>query len=501
MTNIKTGKLIFFLLIALLSGNTMITAQQVRVITYEDAISIALEKSYTVKSFEARNQMMEHSYNYSRAQFKPRIDFKMFAPSLNENVSPIQRTDGLPVYNSTGMMQAGGDLRLTYVLPTGGNFALSSQMYRENLKTVLALQDYKTIKSDQAFSSVSISFSQPIFTRNTLKENLEVAKYQYEISSSQFTRQQMNIIFQVTVEFYSVYRSIREVEIAQEKLSNSEESYRIARLKEESGRIPEGEVLIAEVEMSQNRAALLESEGRLARNKDNFKQLIGLDEEENIQIITDLQYETFLIDQELAIEQALKNRLELSESDLDIKLQEIRVDQANREREFKGEITAYYDITGVSTTGSGTTRELFESSFDNFIDRPPNRGVTLTFSYPVFDWGRGEARVKQETISLKEKQLQQEDTKRTVVREVKDIVRGVEEAKNRLEIHEKNQEIAIRSYEISSMRYEKRRYIESGPRQGTGTFSFFTTAISRCVYRVPECCCRSKTKNVMGFSK
>ena len=66
-----------------------------------------------------------------------------------------------------------------------------------------------------------------------------------------------------------------------------------------------------------------------------------------------------------AIQEALNNRLELSEAELDIKLQEIQVNRAKRVRELSGNISAYYDITGVSTIGSGSLSELFESSFDN----------------------------------------------------------------------------------------------------------------------------------------
>ena len=433
---------------------TNIMARETLVLTYEDAIEIALNQSFTVKSYQANKLAMQHFFDYYKAQFKPRVDFSMFAPSLQENVSPIQRTDGLPVYNSTGIMQLGGNIKFTYMLPTGGNFALSSQMYRENLKTVLALQNYKTLTNDQAYSSMSLSFKQPIFTTNTLRENLDWAKYQYEKTSSEFTRGQMDIIYQVTNGFYTLYRVTREVEIALEKLKNSEEAYRIAQLKHETGRIPEGDVLIAEIEMSQNKAALLENEGNLEREKDNFKQLIGLEQDKDIQIITNLKYDTFEIDLDKALEEALKNRLEIYESELDIRLQGIEVDRAERQREIKGEITAYYDLTGVSTMGDGSTRDLFESSFDNFTDRPPNRGVTLTFSYPIFDWGRSASKVRQETVGLKEKELRLENTKRTIVREVKDIARRVEEAKIRLEIHEKNQQVAQRSYEISRLRFE-----------------------------------------------
>ena len=130
------------------------------------------------------------------------------------------------------------------------------------------------------------------------------------------------------------------------------------------------------------------------------------------------------------------------------------MDRARRIREFRGNISAYYDITGVSTLESKSTDALFQSSFDNFVERPPNRGITLTLSYPILDWGRGKARVQQEEATLRDEELDLENWRVTIIRQVRDIVRSVAETKNRLNIHERNQEVSQRSYEISRMRFE-----------------------------------------------
>ena len=428
--------------------------QEAFVLTLDQAINISLNKSYTVKAHQETKQAMQHYFKYWQAMFDPKLEFTVFTPSWNENVSGIQRVDGLPVYNSTGMMQYGSKLKFTYTLPSGGHMALGTEVYRENLKTVLALRDYEKLSTNQARSSISLSFDQPIFTKNKLKENLEEARLQYEKVSSEFNRRQLDIIYQVTEGFYDVYRKTREMEIAGEKLKNSEETYRIAKLKGEAGRIPESDVLSAEVTVAQNRADLSQAEGNLRQTEDKFKQLIGLSLYDDIRITTDLAYDSFNINPEEAVSKALVLRSEIAERESDVELQDINLDRARRIREISGTISAYYDLTGVSTIDHGSMGGLFRSSLNNFADRPSNRGITLTFSYPVFDWGRGAQRVKQETANLREAQLTLDNTKTTIVREVRDIVRSVEEAKNRLEIHEKNEQLARKLYEISQMRFE-----------------------------------------------
>lgn len=427
---------------------------QGRVLTYDEAINIALHKSYTIKSFQQDKLASQFYFNFYRAMFKPRIDFGLSLPAWNEMVTPIQQPDGLPVYNSTGSMRFSGDLSFTYMLPTGGNLALSSTIYRDNLSAILASQDYKTLKTNKAYSRLAISFNQPIFTANKLRENLREAKYYHERSSSRFTRGQMDIIYEVTKGFYTLYRATREVEIANEKLKNAQDALKTAQILSENGRIPEVDVLITKVDLAESQANLSENMNKLEREKDSFKNLIGLSIDEDIRIITDLKYEKFDIDMDKAIHSALKYRLELRESNIDIELQKIEVNRAKRFTEFSGNISAYYDFTGVSTIESRSTRELFYSSFDNFVERRPNRGITLTLSYPIFDWGRGSARVQEQKAKLRNRELDLENTRSEITREVRDIVRSVEEAKNRLSIYEQNQQVAELTYRISKMRFE-----------------------------------------------
>jgi outer membrane protein TolC len=427
-------------------------AQRATTLTIEQAVSIALKESYTIRSNDEDRQAMQYEYLYYKAQFKPRLDLNVFAPSWNEQVSAVAQTNDLPVYNSTSSIQFGGDLRFTYVLPTGGNLALMGNLYHENLRTTFA-QDYSTLRRRQAFSQFGVIFDQPIFTKNKLRENLKVAQYQYERSELFFTRTQMDIVYSVTKGFYEVYKAAYEKQINEEQLRNAQEALRIAKLKLETGNIPEGDFLVTEINALQSDVNLSESVGKYELQKDEFKLLIGIDMSEEIDIAAEMDFEAVTVDLQTAIEQALANRLEVKEGEYDVKLQQVEIDRAKREREIKGNIYAYYDFTGLSMQ-SGTIPELFRSSFDNFTMRPPNRGVTFTLTVPILDWGRGRNIVKSQTIRLKEKQLKLENTNSMIVKEIREIVRTVHEAEKRFRINRKNKDNAANSYRISRLRFE-----------------------------------------------
>ena len=444
---LQTSIFILFLLLF-----TSLRAQEKTVLTIEQAIEVALHGSYTVRSNDEKRRAMEYQYLYYQAQFKPMLNLNLYTPSWNERVAEIPQPDALPVYNSTSSIRFGSDLNFTYVLPTGGNLALRGDMYHESLSTTFQ-KDYSTQKRQLAYSQFGIAFNQPVFTKNLLRENLVKAEYQYKSSELYFTRTQMDIIYDVTKGFYDVYHAAYEKQIDEERLANSTDALRIARLKYETGNISEGELLGAEIEAARNDLFLLESVVKFERVKDEFKLLIGLSMTEEIDVVAEMEFETVSIDLNKAIVQALDNRLEIKEGEYDIKLQEIEIDRAKRVSEVSGKISAYYDFAGLSPH-EGNVMELFRYSFDNMSVRPPNRGVTFTLSVPIVDWGRKRNYVKTQTIYLNEKKMSLENTNEQIIKEIRDIVRTVAEAENRFRISRTNIDIGTRSYRINRLRFE-----------------------------------------------
>ena len=123
----------------------------------------------------------------------------------------------------------------------------------------------------------------------------------------------------------------------------------------------QGDVMSAEVSVAQNKAAYLKAINQMQNDEDQFKQLIGLDLDHKIGIVTNLEYKPILIDEQKATSEALKNRLEIKETEMDINLMKIEVDRAKRVREFQGNISAYYDLTGINT--------LEQEQLHNYLNR------------------------------------------------------------------------------------------------------------------------------------
>ena len=235
-------------------------------LSLDDAIDIALEQGFEMKSHRLTLIQAEQSRLAAKYRFRTNIDMSFNTPSWTENVREVPVANALPVYNSLGTLRYQGQLNITQPLPTDGRISLRSRLYQSKESNYFAETD-NTLKRKDFLSSVSIWFSQPLFTFNRIQTDLRRAELNYEKSSLTLNRNELDVIFNVTSAFYALYRSTRSYEISTETLEQQQQQYDTARLKYEAGLIPEVEALRLEVDLATAQSSLLEAEANLERQK------------------------------------------------------------------------------------------------------------------------------------------------------------------------------------------------------------------------------------------
>jgi outer membrane protein TolC len=431
------------------------SARERTILTLDQAIAIALEKSYQVKALRLSVIQADQNLIAARGRFKTNANLQLNTPSWNEVVSEIPVPGQLPVFNTTGDLRYQGTFDISQPLPTDGKLTLRTQAYHRDVSTY-QMDVEGEVKRSELISSVSLRMTQPLFTVNTLKLGLTTANLNFERTRHVFRRSELDMVYSVTRSFFDLYEATRQMQIARDNLKQQEELYDLARKKFESGLIPEVEALQMEVDLAQSRSDVMTADGTLQRSEDLFKQLIGLDLADSIGVQTDFRYNSFLVDEPAAQQRAMKYRSEIRESEIDISLSRLNVKQVDARSAVRGDVSAFYDLTGVSDSalpyGSAWSL-LWNSSKDDMKRRPHNRGVVFTLSVPVWDWGVNSAEVQSAKAQLQTLQLSLEDVKVTVQRQVREVVTRLRESENKMLVLEKNQGVAQRAFDISLARF------------------------------------------------
>ena len=269
-------------------------------LTLDQAIDIALRDSYEAKSLAIQLLRAEKNVNAARGRFKTNAAVDLQAPNFTEQVQPINVPNQPTSYNTTGSVQWRGGLNIEQPLPTNGSLSLQSSL-RQRRDSVFLESLSASNRTKRFFTNVRFTLIQPLLVPNTLRLGLERANLQLELAERSYTRTELDIVFDVTDRFYALYRTTRELEIAQDELTQQQSSYDLARQKFDAGLIPEVEALQMEVDLAQSQNGLLGAQGNLSREEDRFKLSVGLPLTQQVAVQTDFILSTFTVDQEQAL--------------------------------------------------------------------------------------------------------------------------------------------------------------------------------------------------------
>jgi len=438
-------KKIIVLTMALISISTGLFAETY-LLDLEKSISIAKEKSYDMLNLKQDLKIAEYNLNLATSKFKTHVNLTLETPIFEDKVDQQKDSSGIHYY-PTKNLQFTGNLAINQPLPTDGNISLSS--YVSNL------DDY--IHDSRSFDlNTTLKLSQPVNSLyyNNIKSGFKQAELAYEESNKRLKRNELDLVYNVTQVFFNLISVQKSEELARMNLERQTEAYTIAKNKYDAGLIKEVDALQMEVDLAeaQNNYDLSIIDQSSALN--SFKELIGLQLTDSVVLSNELTYKVVIVDPEKAVELAMKNRLEIREQEIQIELSKMSIKRQKAEGMVKGDFDAYLQKTGVDKLGlPADITSSVNTSFQDLVHRRINYGIGFKVTVPIIDWGENRAQVNAAKARLQQNLYSQENTKRTIEREVRNMVDELNSSLKRLQLLEKNVLVAEKSFSITRQRF------------------------------------------------
>ena len=410
-----------------------------RVLTLNDALSIAMNKGYSIQSARYKLESSQKNLEAIRLGMRSSVDIMFDIPnytrSLSSQFNPITGSEQFYTIGSTRL-----ESRLFINQPlifSNGNISL--------IGSIFGRDQFSQISGDQRdyYTNLSIQFTQPLFVFNNQKANLEKAEINLGQSKRAYSYAERDIIYNVTSGFYNLHKAEKQVGIANEKVKQTESSYETASNKFKAGLIAEVEALQLEVDLSSSKNEALFAERNYEEAKNNFKLLIGLSLDENISVSAYFEYLGVEVDLDEAINSAIKNRPDLLNAEDNIYLSKLDVEEVDSRRTLRLDLRAIY--------GVNNNEGNFNTLFNNYYD---NRSVVMSLSVPVLDWGRNAREVEAAEIDGQETVLSYNNLKDRIKTEVIKSFGRLNTSKARVNVLSKSVEVAEKSYSISLERFK-----------------------------------------------
>jgi outer membrane protein len=442
MRTIKISFLIFLLAMLSFRGNC-----ETHQLDLAESIAIAKMKSFDMLSLKQDLKIAEYNLKSATSRFKTHVDLDLDVPNYTETVRQYEDSAGITFYPVRQSLLR-SELTINQPLPTDGNIYISSGLS--------STDDYNDSKRWLRMNT-RLGLTQPIdalYGYNRIKSEFKRAELAYEQSQKRLKREELNLVYYVSNSFYRLLQVQKREEIALMNLERQKDAFQIAKNKFDAGLIREVDALQMEVDLAeaQNNYDMAVIDRFSAENE--FKELIGVGLSDTVVISSDIDYQLVDVDEDMAVELALQNRTEIREQEISIELNQLNLKRQKSEGMITGNLNAYYEKIGVHDSPmSNEIGDSFNKSFNDFQERPGNFGVGISVNIPLIDWGENKALVQAAEARLKQNQYRMQETTRAIETEVKNLVAGLNSSLKRLQLLEKNVEVAEKSFEITRMRY------------------------------------------------
>jgi len=402
----------------------------------DGALAIAFDRSPTIREARHGLEISRRNLLAQRAALKSKFSLILTPYEFTrDRVFNALVSD----YNTQEQTHVGGRLSIRQPIEfTDGSLSVVQALdWREASSSFAGSGSQKTYSN-----SLFLRYSQPLFTYNRTRLNLESLELDLENAQLNFAIQKLQIENQVTRLFLDLYFKQRSVAISVEELKNATQSLEIIQSKVNAGISAREEAYQADLTRANSRASLENGQLQYDDALDRFKIQLGQPLDLEVEVTADVSKQLVEVDLDRATAYGIENRMELRQRDLAVRQAMDDLIRTGAQNEFRGTIDVTYGLIGTD-----------ESLADLYSSPTRNQAVALQLNIPLFDWGEREHRMAAAREKIASRELSAEEERRQILLEIRQAHRNLRSQVTQITIAEKSVENARRTYDINLERY------------------------------------------------
>ena len=386
------NKKYLFLLVAGLCMTLNAGSQVTRQYTFDEIIYIARQKAPMAVLARHRFRQSYWQYRTHRAEFLPTLTLSSVLPDLNRSIESIDRDDGSEAFVPRNKINSSANFELSQNIGfTGGSIFMSSGMQRIDILGDNGGYSYLS-------TPIDIGLRQPINGYNEFKWLREIEPLRYEKAKKEYIQNLEEVTLRAVNFFFDLALAQKNIEIAELNHSNADTLYQIAKGRYQLGTIAENELLQMELSYLNTGTALNEANIDLEIKKFQLNSFLGLNQEENIELIIPTNIPEMYIELNRALEEAWISNPNILDRQQQLLEASQEVERTKSEKGLNATLFASFGLTQQSPNLS-----------DVYVNPTDQERVRVGFEVPIIDWGlgRGKYRMAQSAQEVVRTNVQQ----------------------------------------------------------------------------------------------
>lgn len=396
---------------------TVTSAQTPSSLSFDEAVQIALAQNVQLQSVREGVTSANISLESAKSQFGIQI---------RPNVS--------------GLFQTGDNLNQRYGIQVSKKFPVGGTI---EWQTNTRVDESST---DSYRTELTLRYTQPLLKgRGTLVNTTDVTAAERRTRSQYraLLLAQQQLIISVATSYYGILRDQLLLDVNYRAVERAHLLLQAAEAKLKVGMASKMDVFRAELQVLTAEQGLVDAEESLENIQRRFNMLLGTELNAKFTLTTPLTYEPIEVDQDILVQQALDNRLEIQNTYESLTEAEQRLQIARQNMYPPLDISIQYTLSGE---GNG-----FQDSLD-LKDTDWGIGVNTSFD---FNFAQERGAYQQAQLAHNAALRAVQSTEQDIMLEVLRAVNSVRQAQARIVLQEQSVAQAEKQLELAELRYKK----------------------------------------------
>lgn len=319
---------------------------------------------------------------------------------------------------------------------TGYNYIGDPKLYEGFYKNSLNVDYY----NHQAYGNIVSAV--PVYTGNLINKKIEQQELISEIQESVVKMTEADIRLAIIKQYYTLEKLYRQIEITNQNIKNTD--LRINQLKSRvaNGQNLKSDLLRTELQQSRFKVSVITDTNDIALVSNYLDILIGLPTnlilkpEEG-----DITLPFVEVDLKKSIEEASLNRMEIKQSEIDVKLSEASLDMTRSG--FKPAVNANLMLNTE-----------YPAQWPNYVNIVNYWTVGVSLNWDISSFYNLKHRTNADKYQIDKKTIALDETRDQIEREVKSAFIKFEESRVNISTFKKDVELAQSNYKIVKSRYD-----------------------------------------------
>ncbi|MFC1551973.1 TolC family protein [Candidatus Latescibacterota bacterium] len=428
-----------------LCGGTLLSAGNNIELTLESAVDIAMSNSYRIQQLKLGIERTRFYLEARRASLKSRVYMNLQAPELN-STSEFKWNSTLEkdelVREDTRRWQMDLSVRqpvMLFGIPTNGYLSLNNKVYQY-------LQKQNGSTDVNYYNRYFVSFEQPLFQPNTLKNNIERAELDLQAEELEYIDDLVRQIDRIGDDYYELFELAYQSDIIARQIENLEKVTTILKRADSENAEPSIEAIQAQVELANIQEKLNGNQSDIRIESARMIQRLRLDSEDSLMVHPEVNISPISIDVDQAVIYGFNLRPRMQLLAISRRRNEIYLDNEKGNNSFRVNLNMTYGL------------EKQDEQYDQLLNNHDTSYSASVNAYiPIWDWGERKANIAAREITLQQTDLSIEESRNEIKSEIINAVANLEEYQQRALSMKNNMDVALELTSLSLAQFEDNR--------------------------------------------